>query len=234
MPVWKEPVAKPANTVSVSVLHPNSIAGIILQTDRASVQPLRAEATARPRLSIAILLAGDLAGLTLAAAGSIVLWKRLGAPFDPALYLHLWPVLLLFPFAYAASGLYPGFGRNPVDQLRKLSATTSLVYPALAVTIFLLKDAATYSRGVFVVAWVQTLILVPSLRALVRAACSRKSWWGYPVIVVGARRVAAAHRGTLESQPGIGLQAGGDPRGPRSGGLAGSQPPRPARDPSDG
>jgi Undecaprenyl-phosphate galactose phosphotransferase WbaP len=165
-----------------------------------------AEQTARPWLAAAVLLLGDLAALSLAAAVSLLTWHQVDTRLRATAYLHLWPVLLLFPFAYAAAGLYPGFGRNPVDQLRKLSATTSLVYPALAVTIFLLKDAATYSRGVFVVAWVQTLILVPSLRGLVRAACSRKSWWGYPVIVVGARRVAARIAGTLESQPEIGFK----------------------------
>jgi Undecaprenyl-phosphate galactose phosphotransferase WbaP len=195
----------------VSLLQPNPISSVIVQadrlrTDRASVRALRAHAPARPGLSIAILLSGDLAALSLAAAGSIFLWKRLGAPFDPALYIHLWPVLLLFPLAYAASGLYPGFGRNPVDELRKLCAATSVVYPALAVTIFLLKDAATYSRAVFLLAWAQTLILCPLFRAWARSVCARKPWWGHPVVIAGAPRVAAGIADTLERQPGLGLK----------------------------
>jgi len=173
------------------------------------VAPVRAptiQPTARPGLSIAILLSGDLAALSLAAAGSIFIWKRLGAPFDPDLYIHLWPVLVVFPLAYAASGLYPGFGRSPVDELRKLCAATSVVYPALAVTSFLLKDAATYSRAVFLMAWAQTLILCPLFRAWARAVCSRKPWWGHPVVIVGTPRVAAGIADTLERHPGLGLK----------------------------
>ncbi len=190
----------------VSVLQPNPISEIALRSRGLIEQRQRAEHSARPWLATIVLLLGDLSALCLAASASLLTWHRVDARLSAEAYLRLWPVLLLFPFAYAAFGLYPGFGRNPVEEFRKLSATTSLVYPALAVTIFLLKDAATYSRGVFLIAWVQTLILVPLLRALVRAACSRKPWWGYPVVVLGVRRVAAEIAGTLASQPELGLK----------------------------
>ena len=201
------PLAKSYTAVSVSLLHPNSITSIVLQAeDRIAVRPLRAEATSRPWLAGVVLLFGDLAALSLAAALSAIVWRHMDARLSPEFYVHLWPVLLLFPLAYAASGLYPGFGRNPVDELRKLCAATSVVYPALAVTIFLLKDAATYSRGVFLLAWAQTLILCPLFRAWTRSVCSRKPWWGHPVVIVGAPSVAAGIAATLERQPGLGLK----------------------------
>jgi Undecaprenyl-phosphate galactose phosphotransferase WbaP len=196
----------------VSLLHPNSIGSIALHAeDRASkqlqgAQPSRAEATARPWLAGAVFALGDLAALSLAAAASAVVWRHVDARLSPEFYAHLWPVLLLFPLAYAASGLYPGFGRNPVDELRKLCSATSMVYAALAVSVFLLKDAATYSRGVFLLAWAQTLILCPLFRALARSVCSRKTWWGHPVVIVGAPSVAAGIAATLERQPGLGLK----------------------------
>ncbi len=147
----------------------------------------------------------DLAALSLAGAIGILVWRHFGRPFDPDFYWKLWPVLLLFPGAYAAAGLYPGFGQNPADELRKLSAASSLVYTALAVTIFLLKDSATYSRGIFALAWIQTLAIVPFFRSLVRSACASRFWWGYPVVVVGAGR-------------------GGPSRCPDAGGAAGARP----------
>ena len=137
---------------------------------------------------------------------SAIVWRHVDSRLPPELYIHLWPMLLLFPLAYAASGSYPGFGRNPVDELRKLCAATSVVYAALAVTIFLLKDAATYSRAVFLLAWAQTLILIPLFRALTRSVCSRKPWWGHPVVIVGAPSVAAGIASTLERQPALGLK----------------------------
>lgn len=190
----------------MSLLHPNSIAGIALPAERSIAQPLRSEITARPWLAGAVLAFADLGALSLAAAVSALAWRHVDARLSPGFYLHLWPVLLLFPLAYAASGLYPGFGRNPVDELRKLCAATSVVYPAFAVTIFLLKDAATYSRAVFLLAWAQTLIFCPMFRALARSVGARKPWWGHPVVIVGAPSVAAGIAATLERQPELGLK----------------------------
>lgn len=168
---------------------------------------MRSEASiARPRTCIAILLLADFAALCAGAALSVLIWRQVGINFSTEFYVRLWPVLLLFPAAYAASGLYPGFGRNPADELRKLSVATSMVYGALAVTIFLLKDAATYSRGTFLLAWGDTLILVPLLRSVVRSVFSRKPWWGNPVVIVGARRVTMELAATLESQPSLGFK----------------------------
>ncbi len=193
----------------MSSLHPNSIGSLVLQAEeRAAAQPLLAVATARPWLAGGLLAAGDLAALSLAGGVSALVWQHIDERLSPQFYAHLWPVLLLFPIAYAASGLYPGFGRNPAEELRKLSASTSMVYAALAVTVFLLKDAPTYSRAVFLLAWAQTLILVPLLRSLVRAACARKPWWGYPVAIVAEPRVAAAHLGDAAAPARARVQAG--------------------------
>ena len=189
----------------MATLHPPSITRLRVQTARTA--ELRGEASiARPRACIAILVLADVIALSMGAALSVLIWRQIGLNFSTEFYVRLWPVLLLFPVAYAASGLYPGFGRNPADELRKLCVATSVVYAALAVTIFLLKDAATYSRGTFVLAWSDTLILVPVLRSVVRSVCSRKPWWGNPVVIVGARGVTVALAATLESQPALGFK----------------------------
>jgi Undecaprenyl-phosphate galactose phosphotransferase WbaP len=186
----------------VSILHPDT-----LTVRRTRTAELCEDAsTARPRACIAILLLADLAALLVGAALSVLIWRQIGTNFSTEFYARLWPVLLLFPVVYAVSGLYPGFGRNPADELRKLSVATSVVYAALAVTSFLLKDSATYSRGTFLLAWSNTLILVPVLRSVARSLCSRRAWWGNPVVIVGARRVAAALAATLESQPELGFK----------------------------
>ena len=185
----------------MSILHPPA-----LTVHPARTAESRADAgIARPRACIAILLLADFAALCVGAALSVLIWRQIGINFSTGFYVRQWPVLLLFPAAYAASGLYPGFGRNPADELRKLCTATSVVYGALAVTIFLLKDAATYSRGTFLLAWSDTLILVPLLRSVARSVFSRKPWWGNPVVIIGARRVTVALAATLESQPSLGF-----------------------------
>jgi Undecaprenyl-phosphate galactose phosphotransferase WbaP len=190
----------------LSVLQPNPIPQLAARPRSALAFRAAREAVSRPWLARATLLTGDLAALVLAAAASVLVRHHSDPRLVPQAYLHLWPVLLLFPLAYAAAGLYPGFGRNPVDELRKLCVATSVVYPALAVTVFLLKDAVDYSRGVFLLAWMHTLLLVPLGRAAVRFACARKPWWGYPVVIVGSGKAAAAIWTTLERQPELGLR----------------------------
>lgn len=189
----------------MSLLHPNTILGITASSgwQRASSSSARAP---RTWACVATLFLADLAALLLSAAASIITWHHLNAALSPAFYLKLWPVLFLFPAAYAVSGLYPGFGRSPVDELRKLWAATSLVYPALAVTIFLLKDAATYSRPVFLMAWAQSLVAVPLIRALIREFFAREPWWGDSVVVVGVGESAAEVAASLASHAELGLK----------------------------
>ncbi len=197
---WRRPV-------DMSLLHPSSIARI---AERNQPRSSRAESvsknTARPWLCSALLLTGDLAVVAFAAVASILIWPHFSVGLRSEMYLRLWPVLALFPLAYAASELYPGFGRNPAEELRRLTTATSMVCSGLAVTVFLLKDAPTYSRGVFVMLWMQTIVLVPLLRSAVRSACARKPWWGYPVVMVGTSGVTAALADSLGRRPELGLK----------------------------
>jgi len=190
----------------MSILQPSSIARVAELTDAPARLGESVRHSARPWLCSAVLLLGDLAVVAFAAAVSILIWPYFNAGLSSELYVRLWPVLFLFPLAYAATGLYPGFGRNPAEELRLLTVATCVVYPALAVTVFLLKDASTYSRGVFVIAWLQTLAFVPMLRLVLRSTCARRPWWGYPVVVVGAAPAAAEIAGSLVRQPELGLK----------------------------
>src|SRR5258708_25206727 len=101
----------------MSLLHPSSIARIAEQNQ---VRSSRAEAvsknTARPWLCNALLMTGDLAVVAFAAVVSILIWPHFNVGLRSELYLRLWPVLALFPLAYAAAGLYPSFGRNPAEE----------------------------------------------------------------------------------------------------------------------
>jgi Undecaprenyl-phosphate galactose phosphotransferase WbaP len=157
-----------------------------------------------PRRSDILFLAADLLCVSAVAFVSVATWAHFGIEFDVAFYSRLWPVLFLFPCAYAMFGLYSVVGQSPADELRRLTATTSAVYAALAVTIFLLKNGESYSRATFLLAWAQTLVLVPLFRALVRALWSHKSWWGSPVVLAGPMAPQLATM--LEAQPRLGLR----------------------------
>ncbi|MBZ5602489.1 MAG: undecaprenyl-phosphate galactose phosphotransferase WbaP [Acidobacteriia bacterium] len=165
---------------------------------------VRAHPSYAPHRAVLLLASADLCAALLGACLSVLAWHRVDASLVPSFYASMWPVALLFPLCYAAYGLYPAFGRSAAEELRKLTICTSLVFAALVVTIFLLKDADSYSRATLLLAWGQTVVLVPSLRAVVRTACAERNWWGSPVAVAGPGAVKIAEM--LEAHPRLGLR----------------------------
>lgn len=161
----------------------------------------------KPWLTIGALLLGDGLTLTLLLAGTVWVRYLLGGAYDLALYWQLWPLLVLFPVVYGLLGLYPGVGLSVPEELRRISTGTTLVYLLLGVTTFLFKEAETYSRSIFLVAWALSLVGVPIARALVRHLFAQRDWWGYPVVIFGAGRTGEAVVQALRRQPGLGLKA---------------------------
>lgn len=157
----------------------------------------------------ASLILSDVLVVSLALA--LCIWVRswFEGTVDAQNYLRLWPTLGLFPLAYGLMGLYPGIGLNPAEEIRRTSAATTLVYLLLGSTTFLFKEAEFYSRAVFLVAWSLSLLAVPLARALIRHLFAARSWWGYPVLILGAGKTGEAVLGVLQQNPGIGLKAVG-------------------------
>jgi Undecaprenyl-phosphate galactose phosphotransferase WbaP len=98
---------------------------------------------------------------------------------------YFWVPLLLLLIIYANNGLYPGIGLSSVEEVRRLSVSTGLLFLIVIMLTFLLKTTAVYSRLVFVLAWAATTIVIPLLRNFVRRLCVRFNSWGEPVAVVG-------------------------------------------------
>ena len=168
---------------------------------------IRAQATAtRPPIVVSLLTFSDILSLLISGALAIGVRRLLDSAFDPAMYVQLWPVVGLFVLVYTLAGLYPGVGLALPEELRRLVLTTSLVYLALGAGSFLFKEGGTYSRAVFLGAWAFSVVLVPLGRALVRHLFARKTWWGYPVVVLGAGETGRMVIRALKRQPGLGLK----------------------------
>lgn len=156
--------------------------------------------------TIAIMISADLLALGLAGIISVYARLLMNGHFEPALYWQLCPVLGLFILGYATVGLYPGVAISPVDELRWISLSTSLIYLALGSATFLRREGDVYSRGIFLMAWVLSIILVIVARALVRRLFAHRRWWGYSVLVLGAGKTGEMVIRTLRRRPGIGLK----------------------------
>lgn len=154
----------------------------------------------------AVMIGADLLALGLAGAIAVQTRLVLEGQFHPSLYWQLWPVLGLFILAYAIVGLYPGVAISPVDEMRWICLTTTLMHLVLAAMVFMRREGEIYSRGVFILAWVLSVLLVIVCRALARLIFARKRWWGYPTMILGAGKTGRMVIRTLKRRPSIGLK----------------------------
>lgn len=158
--------------------------------------------------TILSMMGADALGLVFSGviAVHLGLWIDGAVLTSPSLYAPLLPLLGLCIFAYATAGLYPGVAVSPVDELRLISTATTLIYLVLGSALFLFQGEGTYSRTVFLLAWVLSLVLVHICRALVRSLVAERRWWGYPVIIMGAGKTGDMVIRTLQRRPRIGLK----------------------------
>jgi len=162
--------------------------------------------SARPGLTGSLVLISDVLSLLGAGGLAIALRSLLGQGFFADVYLALWPAMALFVAVFYIIGLYPGVGLAPAEELRRLTLATSLVYLVLAAGTFLFKEGNTYSRAVFLGAWLLSVVLVPLNRALVRHTMAHRPWWGYPVAVLGAGKTGRMVVQALKRNPGLGFK----------------------------
>jgi len=172
------------------------VRGEALAAERAGVGP-------SPLLTGAAFLVTDLVCLIVATASGFALWGlvRSGVPAPWGLA----PGLALFPLVYAIFGLYPGIGMTPPEELRRIVGATSVVFLVLTASMFMAKNAAVQSRGVFFVGWMLTLALVPLGRASVCHLLSGARWWGAPAVVLGAGKTSRLVIRSLAQRRALGL-----------------------------
>lgn len=168
--------------------------------------PIRTTLRPRPTLTALSLLGIDVLSLILAALVGGQLWQIFNPTVQPTLFYSLWPILLMFPLSYTFLGLYPGVGIDPVFELRWLTYITTAVYLVVILAVFLSKDILIASRGIYLVSWALSLLLVPTGRALLRMLCAKRDWWGVPVIIMGAGKTGKLLAQRLNRNPHLGLK----------------------------
>ena len=100
----------------------------------------------------------------------------------------------------------PGVGLPPADELRRSVLATSMVFLILAVGTFIFKVGPEFSRGLFVFSWGASLLTVPTVRVIARALFRGRSWWGWPVVVMGAGKTGELLVRVLCRFPDLGLR----------------------------
>ncbi len=182
--------------------------GTFVETCR-NLSRLRPEALAppaRPSATGLVLLAADSAALLASGWLGFRVWSLINHSITADFYLGLLPALAALPVVYAALGLYPGSGLNPVEELRSAVLGTTGGYLVFTASLFLSREVNSPSRGVFVCCWFFSAVTVPLGRAFARRVFAAKPWWGVPVLILGAGPSARKVLERLNSQPALGLK----------------------------
>ena len=176
------------------------------------IRASRIHSHARLWMGIA-LIASDAISLFLAGLAGVGLRYLLGAPvgpmeplLDPPMYLTLLPLLAGMLAVYALRGLYPAVGISPVEELRRLTTSTSLVILLMTGVTFWLRNAERYSRLVFAFSWAFALLFVPVGRWITRYIAVKLRLWGEPVLIFGDGPQSRQVYAFLASHPEYGFR----------------------------
>ena len=138
------------------------------------------------RLRMSILLMGaDMTCFLLAGFLAIVVRPIFYAPLRFELFQQTLPILIISLISFGFNGLYPAVGISPVEELRKLASTTTLVVLILTAVSFWARNAETFSRLTLTLTWLFSIVLLPIARDLVRTLGVRLNIWGEPVAIIG-------------------------------------------------
>lgn len=159
-------------------------------------------------VSIAAILASDLLALFLALyfGGWVSSRYFIGSTF---VYSGRETLFLLFPVAYAAADLYPGFGLGAVTTIRRLTYCTCLgfVIVILVGHTFAAQELRV-GTGVLL-SWLLLLAMVPLCRFATLSVASGFRWWGFPTVIIGNRQAAELTIRTLRNAFSLGYRVVG-------------------------
>ena len=161
---------------------------------------------ASPAATRLCLLAADIAAVLLARFLGASSWSLVNASIGIDNEFDLWMSLWLFLLVYAAFGLYSASGLGAVEELRRIVLGAALFSLVLTAAAFLSKAGGVYSRGVFLCSGLLVALLSPLHRAALRRLVADKSWWGVPVLILGAGKTARALITDFRARPAIGMK----------------------------
>ena len=152
------------------------------------------------------VLAAD--AIAFSAAGTTAVFVRylFHAKFVPSDWLNVAPAFLLFFVVFAFSGLYPGIGSSPTDEFRIILKASTISFLLLTMVSFFSHHDLALSRIVISLAWVLTVVLVPTVRRVLRTYAARQAWWGISTVIIGERKASLMMLGRLQGHRRLGLK----------------------------
>lgn len=149
----------------------------------------------------------------LAVCGSVLLatafvdWILPGSQYQIlSLARQLVAIIGLTVLVFAAFGLYPGTGINPIVEFRSCVTAVTLVFISLMLGNAIFGRLVPYESWLFVIGLLVALINVNVFRSVARSLFSRFHWWGQPVLIIGNGESAVSILKALQPHSALGLR----------------------------
>ena len=133
--------------------------------------------------------------------------------YDPSLYLHMWPVGLVFALVdvlfrlYHGRWFYPSIPYSPPEELRRLVGSSALTHLlVIAYLAFAYQTTEQYSRFVIFAAGFLVAFLAQPMRDLMRGLMFRMGIGQIPVILAGSGKKADRIADVLRNDRYLGLR----------------------------
>ncbi len=176
-------------------------------------------------LRVAILALADLILLYGIWASVVFAYHVVGlGHYDPAFYLHMWPIGLVFVGMnslfrlYHGSVMYPAAPVSPIEELRRLVGASFLTHVGvIAFLAFARQTTEDYSRVVIAASGFLVALLAQPFRDLVRLGLSACTIGRIPVVFAGSGEAAKRVVVALEKDPYLGFKVVGQLGDERSG-----------------
>ena len=105
----------------------------------------------------------------------------------------------------AVLGLYPGYGLDQVEELRRQTFALGATLAIITVFAFASQVGDSLSR-LLLLGWALGLLLIAPLARHLVKALARNGWWGKPVVVLGASGAGAKMVNVLQKEWQLGFK----------------------------
>lgn len=155
---------------------------------------------------IFILFISDVVSLMISGTLALLVWSQVREDLQLGTYVEIFFFVFIFALIYGLAKLYPALGMSPIEELRLLSISTTVVFLWIGTLTFFLHNYEQYSRASFGLAWVFALVFVPTSRHIFRIIFTSIGFWGEPIALIGYGECGSHLLNVLINNPKLGYR----------------------------
>ena len=157
-------------------------------------------------VTLTLLLSDILLALLVTGTASALHGFWGSGPLSAASEISITITMAMWILMRALFGLYPGYGLDPVEELRRQTYTALAALALTAILAFGFQVGDLFSRLLVGLSLLELLLLSPLVRHLVKWGLGTLGLWGKPVAIFGAGKAGEQLTQTLKREQGLGYR----------------------------